>query len=72
MVPALLVLFKNLDLNFHDSEFVLGFFSSSRQNWYKLSGVFEYFSFYSIKSYFGTTASRSFALSIYVLFTAGI
>ena len=32
LVPALLVLFKNLDLNLNDSESVIGSFGSSLQN----------------------------------------
>ena len=36
IVAALLVLFKNLDLNLNDSEPVVGSLVSSLKNWYKL------------------------------------
>lgn len=40
-VPTLLVLFKNLDLNLNNTEFVIGSFSTSLQTWHRLSNAFE-------------------------------
>ena len=41
IVSALLVLFKDLDLNLNDSESVIEVSGSSLQNWYKLLDYFE-------------------------------
>ena len=41
IIPALLVLSKNFDLNVIDSDFVITLFGSFLQNWYKLPDVFE-------------------------------
>ena len=68
IIPALLVLSKNLDLNFNDSEFVIVACGSSLQNWYKPPDVFDKLSLYFLKLYFGITASRYFALSTCVSF----
>ena len=42
IIPAVLVLFKNLDLNSNDLQPVIKFLGSSLQNWYKLPDGFEY------------------------------
>ena len=41
IAPALLILFKNFDMNLNDSYSVTGSFRSSQQNWYKFPDVFE-------------------------------
>ena len=49
IIPALLVLFKNFDLNSKDLQPVIRFLGSSLQNWYKLPDGFKYLSqFYYI------------------------
>ena len=42
IISAILVLFKNLDLNLNDSESAIGFFETSLQNLYKLRDISHY------------------------------
>ena len=42
IIPALLVLSKNFDLNLDDSESIIILFGSSLRNWYKFPDVFEF------------------------------